>query len=335
MQAIDSFLSLLTLTQLDLVMILVCMGLFFVLWKILDNVFFSRYLPYLEHREQATSGNMAKATNAFNEAKLLTQEVEVAIKTARNNALSKRAKEIEKYKESLNVTFKSAEDRLGLKLKQDRATLIEESDRVKNLVAKTLPALVNQVRNSIIPQVFFGFFVSLSFLQVAHAEDAHGAAPGILSILYPSINLVIFVVALYFLLRHPLAQVWKNRRLALSKKLEDVTKNYQRAQEELATALKSKEILTDQLASLEKQISEQTASDIAHLQQRAEERIYQLEKETELKLARQSKYFSEELMNKLIEEVLVKAEKEIMKSFDTSSDEKVRTSGLQNLAKVV
>jgi len=150
MQAFNSFLTLLTLTHLDVVMILVSMGLFFILWKTLDSVFFSRYLPYLEHREEATSGNLVKANQAFNEAKVLMQEVESGLRKARGEALSKRSTELDKCKQFLDVRLKSADDKLSAKLKADRAHLLAESQKIEALVVKSIPTLVQEVRNAVL-----------------------------------------------------------------------------------------------------------------------------------------------------------------------------------------
>jgi F0F1-type ATP synthase membrane subunit b/b' len=342
METLDSILSVFTLIRIDLVMIIVCMGLFYVLWRNLDRLFISKYLRYLEHRQKITEGNLEQAA-IFQKAVIrLNTELNEQRKAVRLRSLQKRTEKISDMKKEIEAVLKECQARINTKLEQNRNECEKTLTNIDTAIRKSLPDLVAEVKAALlgsslmdrstldnvqrklknkknVPLILFvmSFLLYGNSVALASSDSAEHHS-SFFSILYPTINFAIFAFVLFQLAKKPLAEVWKKRRESLANKLADVTVNYEKAKLALEKAEAERASLHDELIQIENQFEQQTMIEINELRKLMKTKVSQMESELSLKLQRQEKAMKDEFMEKIVDQIISQVRSDLTSDFSNS-----------------
>jgi F0F1-type ATP synthase membrane subunit b/b' len=337
MGTLDSILSVFTLTRYDLVMIIVSMGLFYVLWKNVDRLFVSKYIKFLQHRERLTQGNLEEAVVLEKDALKLASELDAQRREVRARSMEKRALRIAEAKRELELSFKSSESKINTELELDRRKYEELARQTERSLDKSLPALIAQIKESLFKGptksnkdrtgislqllVVFGAGWLLTGVAPVLAEAGGGEHHATFSsILFPTINFIIFSGALFLIMKKPVVEIWNKRRKSIAQRLSEVTASYEKAKGALEQVEKEKAKLQEQLNEIESNFEKQTSSEISELKKNTQHRIAQLESELSLRLERQRKAISDDLFERVVNELMVKVQNELEKDFTKPKD---------------
>lgn len=336
MGTLDSILSVFTLTRYDLVMIFVSMGLFYVLWKNIDRLFISKYLKFLQHRERLTQGNLEQAVVLEKDAMKLAGELDAQRREVRARSMEKRATRIAEAKRELESAFKTSESKINSELDLDKKKYEELARQTEASLDKSLPDLIVQIKESLHKaaspskdrtglslQILIIFAASLLLggaapaLAQAASEEHHS---NFSSILFPTINFIIFSIALFVMMKKPVTEIWNKRRRSIAHRLAEVTASYDKAKSALEQVEKEKAKLQEQLSEIESNFDNQTSVEISELKKNTQNRIAQLESEMTLRLERQRKSISDDLFERVVNELMVKVQNEVEKDFTRPKD---------------
>lgn len=336
MGTLDSILSVFTLTRYDLIMIFVSMGLFYVLWKNVDRLFVSKYIKFLEHREMLTQGNLEEAVVLEKDAMKLAGELDAQRREVRARSMEKRALRIAEAKKELENAFKASETKINTALDLDKKKYEELARQTEASLDKSLPELIAQIKESLHKgtskgkepsgvslQVLIIFATAMLLSETAPAlaqaatEEHHATFS---SILFPTINFIIFSVALFLIMKKPVVEIWNKRRRSIAQRLAEVTASYDKAKSALEQVEMEKARLQEQLSEIESNFDNQTSIEIAELKKNTQNRIAQLESEMSLRLERQRKAVSDDLFERVVNELMVKVQNEVEKDFTRPKD---------------
>jgi len=144
----EDILKLFTLTERDAAMILVCSGLFCMLWKILESLVFQRFFKLTELREEKTIGVVHASEGKLKTAKKLKDEYEDALCECRVSALKKKvgilieaekeaAELIESAQHSAEKIILEGKASVGKTFEETKAGLTKEIDKIaRSIVGK-------------------------------------------------------------------------------------------------------------------------------------------------------------------------------------------------------
>jgi F0F1-type ATP synthase membrane subunit b/b' len=339
MGTLDSILSVFTLTRYDLIMIFVSMGLFYVLWKNLDRLFVSKYIIYLQHRERLTQGNLEQAVVLEKDAMRLAGELDAERREARARSMEKRIVEIADAKRELDRAFKLSELKINTELDANKKKYEDLAQQTEASLAKSLPELINQIKDSLNKGASASkdrsgvslqiLVLCLSVVLLSGAAPALAQAGGqehqatFSSILFPTINFVIFSVALFLLMKKPVAEIWKKRRRSIAQRLADVTASYDKAKNALEQVEREKARLQEQLGEIEEDFAKQTISEISELKKNTQNRIAQIESDMSIRMERQRKAISDDLFERVVNELMVKVQSEVERDFSRPKEGEV------------
>jgi F0F1-type ATP synthase membrane subunit b/b' len=312
------------------------MGLFYVLWKNVDRLFVSKYIKYLQHRERLTQGNLEQAVVLEKDAMKLASELDSQRREARARSMEKRVLRISEAKRELENAFKSSELKINKELDADKKKYEELARQTEASFEKSLPELIAQIKDSLhgvgsaskersglslqILVILAGMLLfsgSAPALAQAGAEEHHATFS---SILFPTINFIIFSVALFLVMKKPVAEIWNKRRRSIATRLAEVTASYDKAKIALERVEKEKARLQEQLSEIEENFEKQTSTEIAELKKNTQNRIAQIESEMSLRLDRQRKSISDDLFERVVNELMFKVQSEVEKDFTRSQE---------------
>jgi len=123
---IINILAAVSLTPTDGVMIVVCTGLMFLLYKVLENKVFMPLLEHVEQRESLTTGAAFTATQMRQKTAALKARFDESIFKARVEGSAKRAEIVAAAKEKAAAIIREAENQAAAELAAGRQEIAKQ-----------------------------------------------------------------------------------------------------------------------------------------------------------------------------------------------------------------
>lgn len=123
MNGLDPILSTFDLDTTDVMMIVVCAGLFYLLWTLLEKYLFAPYVRFYEVRESKTTGARTSLEQKARELEDLETEYRRRLTDARVAAVTAKLQKVGAAKKSAATTVDAAESDAKSELERARAEL--------------------------------------------------------------------------------------------------------------------------------------------------------------------------------------------------------------------
>lgn len=145
------------------------------------------------------------------------------------------------------------------------------------------------------------------------------------------VNFVIYIAALTYLLRKPLANFWHKRHSELQREVTSGTQALRQAQQLLATAEARKSRLDYDLTQLRETITEQAQQEAALLKADAQKQLSTILAQSSSRLEAEERRAETSLRHELAEEVLTKTEGRLRETLTPEQDRNWREAMLGSL----
>ena len=142
---VRQILELFTLDFVDLGMIFVSMFLFFTLWKILERVFFSRYLALIDRREELTIGGLDTASKSIDEAEKISTDVQRSLADKRKQLRDESSEVLGAAREKAAELIQSVEKDVNQRMNTARMSAAKLSTELTEKLGKEADQLEKMI----------------------------------------------------------------------------------------------------------------------------------------------------------------------------------------------
>jgi len=119
--------------------------LLFLLFVVLDRIFFRPVMAVLKQREELTVGALARARDQATAAETKTGEYEAAFQAARQEVYRQREVDRRKNLEQRDIALRKAREQAEVVVREAQAALAAEVDRSKTELDSACPPLAEEI----------------------------------------------------------------------------------------------------------------------------------------------------------------------------------------------
>lgn len=317
-----------SLSDTDIVMILVCSFLFIMLWAALEKVLFAPFLSLVEAREGATVGAEERAVSYKTQAQELRIKYESLIYAARVEAMERKLTRISQAKTEASRIIERAEDEAQEALRKVRWDLVTNMKTIRAEAlreAETLSgALLKRLGGGTSIVVILVLIAGAFFPNLAFASDAEHASSGIGSLGWPFANFVLYIVIMYKLLAKPLKDALIKRRENIVSYVDQAAAKEREAHNEFTQVSQLLAGVNEEIAELKRRIAEEAEHESQSILEAAGQRAERIEVHgRESSIAEQKA--TETMLRKELAELVVKlAEEKVRSALTVEGDRELR-----------
>lgn len=145
MNELDSILKTFDLNTIDVVMIVVCSGLFLAFWTLMETLVFRPYMKFYELRESRTTGAKGALDDKAREVESLTQEYQRRLTDARVAAMTDKISAIGQAKKQSAASIEKAESEARRDIEAARSETKREVGQLRDKAMSDATAMADAV----------------------------------------------------------------------------------------------------------------------------------------------------------------------------------------------
>lgn len=341
----QEFLTFFDLTPLDAQMILVSVPLFVLFLRACDSALIKPFLDRINERDQLTTGAGSSAEATIQEAAALEQEYARKVADARSAAVKARLGKVGAAKDEAARIVQHAESEVAQRVTTERQKVRQQIESQRSQLLADVDSLAQGIVQKLSqPRSLsvLALLVAVASLLVSPAgamasSSGHeaGGHHGYEYLFWYWVNFLIYIVAMYFILRNMVASGWGARRERIRFALEAG----KRALEEAAvrhSAAKAK------LAQADKEISEMVSSieiegqkEAQKLVSDAREKAVEIQTQATESLGLEAKAQKAHMQREVAEIVLARATEMLKSSVTKESDRALRQGAVAGVKSLI
>lgn len=327
MQEILKFLD---LTATDATMILVAIPLFVLFIKGADKALIRPFLDRLNARDALTIGAGSSADEIVKEAIALEQDYARKTAEARAAAVQAKNSKLISAKEQATQILQGAETEIAVKVSSERQKVRHEVETQRAALLKDVDSLAQEIVKKLSQPralsivVFLIAAVGSIFLTGDVFAEAEHASHGYGYLFWYWINFIVYVVAMYFILRKFVASGWDARRERIRYALEAGKRSMDEAQTRRRAAQDQSAQLDKQLSEITSSIEREAALESQKLIDDAKARAIEIQQGATESLGLEAKAQRAQMQREIAEIVLARANEMLRSSVTKESDRALR-----------
>lgn len=321
---IDSIVNILeavSLTPTDGVMIFVCTGLMFLLYKTLEAKVFAPLLEHVEQRESLTSGAVFTAMQMRQKTAALKARFDESIFKARVEGGARRAEIVSAAKEKAQAIVREAEAQAASELSAGRQEIAKQvagaqtkADGEAQELAKTLANQVDSQLSHANQATFNSTLVALFLIAGilfaapvgAFASSGHGE-PSIGDLTFYWINFALYIGLMTYILRKPISKGWAARVSRIKQTVAQSGDDVDAAERELNAIEALIKALPLEQDKIKKQLVEQANAEADDIIRQAQQRATRIKDQARELLKGETRSAQVSFKQRLIEKALTLA----------------------------
>lgn len=339
----QEFLKFFDLTPLDAQMILVSIPLFVLFLRACDSALIKPFLDRINERDQLTVGAGSSAEATIQEAAALEQEYNRKINEARGAAVKARNLRVAAAKEEAAKIVQHAEaevaQRVALERQKVRQQLQEQRTKLMGEVDSLAQGVVQKLSQprALSTLALFVFAALLLGPTVVFAAGDHGAhhAPSYGYLFWYWINFLVYITAMYFILRKFVASGWVARRERIRFALEAGKRSLAEATARHASAKAKLAGVEKETAELGTSIEIDAQKEAQKLVSDARARAVDIQTHATESLGLEAKAQRAQMQREISEVVLERATAMLKKSVTKESDHALRQGAIAGVKSLI